>query len=107
MNKVTRLLGSTALATGLIFGGSTGVAFANDGHERDNHKSSYSKDYNNNNDRRGNDHRSRDGRNSHHNDYKYLYRCSSWRGHHHWYEWSDRYEHRRNCDFVLKVRVRY
>ncbi|CCQ46685.1 putative uncharacterized protein [Pseudarthrobacter siccitolerans] len=98
MNKVTRLLGSAALATGLIFGGSTGVAFANDNNYRDSHKSSY--------DNRGDDRRY-DGRNSYHNDYKYLYRCSSWRGHHHWYEWSDRYEHRRNCDFILKVRVRY
>lgn len=101
MNKVTRLLGSAALATGLIFGGSTGVAFANDNDYRDSHKSSYD-----NRDRRDDDRRY-DGRHSYHNDYKYLYRCSSWRGHHHWYEWSDRYEHRRNCDFVLKVRVRY
>ena len=101
MNKVTRLLGSAALATGLIFGGSTGVAFANDGHDNNNRSS-----YDNRNDRRDND-RGYDGRNSYHNDYKYLYRCSNWRGHHYWYEWSDRYEHRRNCDFVLKVRVRY
>jgi hypothetical protein len=103
MNKVTRLLGSAALATGLIFGGSTGVALAND-----DSRSSYDRSARYDNDNRNGDHRY-DGRNSgyHHNDYKYLYRCSNWRGHHHWYEWSDRYEHRRNCDFVLKVRVRY
>ena len=103
MNKVSRLLGSAALATGLIFGGSTGVAFANDGHSRDDNKSSYdTRDRNRDRDR------DRDRNDRNHNDYKYLLRCSNGHGHHYWYEWSyNKYDNRRHCDVVLKVRVRY
>ena len=101
MNKVSRLLGSATLATCLAVGGTAGAASANDYRDNNNSHSNYDKD------RRDRDERDRRDRDSkrHDNDYKYLYRCS-WRGHH-WYEWSNRYEHRRNCDFVVKVKVRY
>jgi hypothetical protein len=50
MNKVSRLLGSATLATGLIFGGSAGVAYAGD-NNGDRHGSSHSRDHNNDRDR--------------------------------------------------------
>jgi hypothetical protein len=104
MNKVSRLLGSTVLATGLIFGGSTGVAFANDNDSRSSYDRSDRHDNDKNRHDRDNDRRKHDNDRRHHNDYKYLLRCSNGHGHH-WYEWSySKYDNRRHCDVVLRVR---
>jgi hypothetical protein len=107
MNKVSRLLGSATLATGLIFGGSTGVAFAND-NDKDRKGSSHSREYTNDNNRdreRGHDDRRNDRRNSgyHNNDYKYLYHCHGRWGHD-WYEWGKKHDDKRNCHIVY---IRY
>jgi len=90
MNKVARLLGSTALAASLTLGGSAltaGAAFANSGNDR----ASYSNDHRDDG-RRGDD------RDSRHNNYRYLYHCFD--RHHDWYEWGNKYDHRWNCDLV-------
>lgn len=106
MNRISRLIGTAALATSLTFGGSAltaGAAFADTGsHER------YS--YSNNHDR---DHgrwdrdrdRDRSDRHNRHHHYRYLYRCYD-RHDHDWYSfWSNRYEYKRNCH-VYVVRYR-
>jgi hypothetical protein len=89
MNKVTRLLGSTVLAAGLTFGsvGAANAAFA-DGNNTDRGYGS------SRHDDRGYD---RDHRNHH-----YLYICFDRHGHY-WFEWGERYDHKRNC-YVIRTR---
>lgn len=103
MNKISRLLGTAALATSLTFGGSAltaGAAFGDSGnnssynnerHDRGNDRDrGYDRD-------RGHDRgdRGRDSDRRHH--YKYLYHCYD-RHDNEWYSfWSNRYEHKRNC----------
>ena len=108
MNKVSRLLGTAALATSLALGGSAltaGAAFADSG----NAHSSYSNDradHRDKNDRRDRgDHRDKNDRRDRHNNYRYFYRCYD-RHDHEWYSfWSNRYEYKRNCH-VYVVRHR-
>lgn len=101
MNKVSRLLGSAALATCLAIGGTAGAASAND--YRDNDNKSHSK--HDNNKRYDNNHRG-DGRNSgyNHNDRRFLVICFDKWGHS-WKDWGDRDDYRKNC-FVLYPLVR-
>ncbi|SLK05279.1 hypothetical protein [Arthrobacter sp. P2b] len=68
MNKVSRLLGSATLATGLIFGGSAGVAYAGD-NNGDRHGSSHSRDHNDRDRDRDRKCHQHDGR--HHNHYSH------------------------------------
>jgi hypothetical protein len=104
MNKVSRLLGSATLATGLIFGGSTGVAFANDYDSRDGHGS-----YDNDHDNKDRDKKDRDnGRHDsdyRHNDHQYLHFCF-----YKWdegrYVWADKDDDRKNC-FIIFPYVRH
>ena len=100
MNKISRLLGTAALATSLTFGGSALTAGAAFG-ANDTDRSSYSNDRGDRGDRRGSDRgddrrdRGRDSDRRHH--YKYLYHCYD-RWDNDWYSfWSNRYEHKRNC----------
>lgn len=107
MNKVSRLLGSATLATGLIFGGSAGVAYAGD-YDRDRDRgSSHSRDYNDKHKdyRDWNGHRGHGHHNSghHNNNYKYLYHCHGRWGHD-WYEWGKKHDNKRNCHIVY---IRY
>lgn len=95
MNKVFRLLGSATLATGLVLGGSAGIASAHD-NQRDHNRSAY---HDRDNDRRHDDRR----HDSRHNDYKFLIRCFDRHGNH-WYEWSDKYDDRKNCRVVLIIK---
>lgn len=66
MNKVFRLLGSATLATGLVLGGSAGIASAHDS-DRNDKRSSYDRDR----DRHDRDHdrKCRHDDNRHHNHY--------------------------------------
>ncbi|MCU1568484.1 MAG: hypothetical protein JWQ56_3421 [Pseudarthrobacter sp.] len=99
MNKVTRLLGSAALATGLIFGGSTGAAFANDNDNRDSHKSSYD---NHDKNKGHGDYRDRgDHRNSYHHGYYRIFVCFDDRGHsHEWRDYDRKNDYWNNCRFI-------
>jgi hypothetical protein len=68
MNKVSRLLGSTVLATGLIFGGSAGAAVAGDDYKDRDGKSHHSKYVNDH--KRGHHHDHSNGyRHAHHHDH--------------------------------------
>jgi Ni/Co efflux regulator RcnB len=100
MNKLSRILGSTALATGLIFSGSAGAAFANDNDYRDSHKS-YDRS-----DRYDRDKDRDDGRNSgyRHDDDRYFIICfDRWgKGHYKWGKKDD--DDRKNCFIVYPIR---
>lgn len=104
MNRISRLLGTAALATSLTLGGSAltaGAAFAGNGNYD---HSSYINDHRDYRDRDGDRDRHRDHRHSdRHNHYKFVYHCYN-RWDHDWYSyWSNRYEHKRNC-YVYVVR---
>ncbi|VXB11049.1 conserved exported hypothetical protein [Arthrobacter sp. 9AX] len=98
MNKLSRILGSTALATGLIFSGSAGAAFANDNDYRDSHKS-----YDNHEKNKGHDdYKDRgDGRSSYHHGYYRIYVCFDDRGRsHEWRDYDRRNDYWNNCRLI-------
>lgn len=79
MNKVSRLLGSTVLATGLIFGGTAGAAVAGDYKDGKSHHK-----YDDN--KRGHHHHSNGYKHAHHHDHDYN-------GHKHDRAWDGNYKY--------------
>ncbi|MFC9773103.1 MULTISPECIES: hypothetical protein [unclassified Pseudarthrobacter] len=95
MKRTARFLSSTVLVAGLTLGGSATAAFANSNDKVSDHNSSYSRTYDK-------DRHDRSDRDRDHRDHRYLFICFDRRGHH-WFEWGDRYDNRRNC-YVIRVR---